>query len=71
MQANVGDQLVVQGMHVGEHVRHGVILEIRGAAGAPPYLVRWDDSGHEALVYPGPDSSVMPTMGTESGGDGS
>jgi hypothetical protein len=37
--------------------RHGEVLEVRGADGAPPYLVRFDD-GHEMLVYPGTDAVI-------------
>lgn len=58
MNADVGDQLVVRSTHVGEPVRDGEVLEVRGADGAPPYLVRWTDNGHEALVFPGPDAVV-------------
>jgi len=35
-------------------VRDGEILEVHGEDGGPPYLVRWSDSGHESLVFPGP-----------------
>jgi Domain of unknown function (DUF1918) len=59
MQANVGDMLVVRGHHVGERERDGEILEVHGEAGKPPYLVRWSDTGHEGLVFPGPDASVQ------------
>jgi hypothetical protein len=58
VQAVVGDQIVVQAAHVDEPVREGEILEVRGADGAPPYLVRWSDDGHEGLVFPGPDAHV-------------
>ena len=58
MRASVGDKLVIQGHHVGEHERDAKILEVRGKDGAPPYLVRWSDTGHEALVFPGPDASI-------------
>jgi hypothetical protein len=37
--------------------RHGEIIEVRGAHGEPPYLVRFDD-GHETMVFPGGDFSV-------------
>ena len=30
---------------------------MHGTAGAPPYLVRFDD-GHTALCFPGPDAVV-------------
>jgi hypothetical protein len=59
MQASVGDHLHVHSRTVGEHDHVGVIVEVRGADGAPPYLVRHPD-GHETLVYPGPDAVVEP-----------
>jgi uncharacterized protein DUF1918 len=37
--------------------RLGEIVEVRGTAGAPPYLVRFPD-GRETLVFPGPDCVV-------------
>ena len=51
MRAQVGDELVVKGRHVGDHDRRGVIIEVRGEADGPPYLVRWSD-GHESSFYP-------------------
>ncbi len=51
MKAQVGDELVVRGRHVGDPDRTGVIIEVRGEEGAPPYLVRWSD-GHESSFYP-------------------
>ncbi|ONI85804.1 DUF1918 domain-containing protein [Actinosynnema sp. ALI-1.44] len=62
MQATVGDQLLVHGKNVGLADRQGEIIEVRGDNGAPPYLVRFAD-GHEALVFPGPDSIVRPANG--------
>jgi Domain of unknown function (DUF1918) len=59
MQANLGDRLVVKGRHIGDPVRHAVILEIHGRDGAPPYLVRWDD-GHESVFVPSSDTTVEP-----------
>ncbi|MBI3688360.1 MAG: DUF1918 domain-containing protein [Actinobacteria bacterium] len=57
MHAAVGDRLHVRGHTVGEHDRIGEIIEVRGADGAPPYLVQFED-GHETLVFPGPDAVV-------------
>lgn len=57
--ANVGDRLVVESRHVGEPRKVGEVLEVRGADGDPPYLIRWAD-GHEGLVFPGPDAHVEP-----------
>lgn len=59
MQASVGDHLHTHGRTVGEHDHVGEIVEVRGADGEPPYLVRHED-GHETLVFPGPDAVVEP-----------
>lgn len=59
VQANVGDQLIVEGKHVGDPRREGEVVEVRGDAGGPPYLIRWSD-GHEGLTWPGPDAHVHP-----------
>lgn len=58
MYANVGDRIMIKGHRVGEPERDGEILEVRGADGGPPYLVRWADSGHEALFFPGSDAAL-------------
>lgn len=58
MRAKVGDRLVVRGHHVGQPDRDGEILEVRGQDGGPPYVVRWDDTGHETLFFPGSDAIV-------------
>jgi hypothetical protein len=57
MEAAQGDRIVVHGRNVGSSDRHGVILEVRGEGGHPPYVVRFDD-GHEAVMYPGGDFAV-------------
>ena len=57
MQAAVGDRLHVHANIVGQPERTGEIVEVRGAGGEPPYLVRFDD-GHTALVFPGPDAVI-------------
>ncbi|WP_278265391.1 DUF1918 domain-containing protein [Nocardia sp. AG03] len=58
MRANVGDRLVVHGRTVGRTDQSGEIIEIRGADGAPPYVVRFED-GHEGLMFPGPDAVIV------------
>jgi len=55
--AQPGDRLVIHGRHLGEHERDAEILAV-GADGAPPYRVRWSDTGREALLYPGSDARV-------------
>ncbi len=57
MQASVGDRLLIRGKTVESPDRSGVVTEVHGADGEPPYLVRFDD-GHETLVYPGADAVV-------------
>lgn len=59
MRAHAGQRLVVRGRHQGDADRDAEILEVRGADGAPPYLVRWSDTGHEGLFYPGSDAFVV------------
>ena len=57
MQAAVGDRFHVRAKIVGQMERTGEIVEVRGAGGEPPYLVRFDD-GHTGLVVPGPDAII-------------
>jgi len=59
MHAKVGDRIVIKGHHVGEHDRDCEVLEVHHENGEPPYLVRWGDTGHEDLFFPGPDASVV------------
>ena len=59
MHAKVGDRLVVEGRTIDQHRREGEVIEVRGADGGPPFVVRWSD-GHEALTYPGPDAHTVP-----------
>ena len=63
MNATVGDHLLVHNAHVGEASREGEIVEVRGADGGPPYLVRWKGSDHESLVYQGPDAEILHVAG--------
>lgn len=52
--------MVVEGRTDTHAKREGQVIEVRGADGAPPYVVRWDD-GHEGLVFPGPDAHIVPS----------
>lgn len=58
LRAAVGDRLVVEGHHQGEAKRDGEIVEVLGADGAPPYVVRWDD-GTTSQLYPSSDVSIQ------------
>ena len=49
----------VQGHRVGEPDRDCEVLDVRGTDGGPPYVVRWADSGHETLFFPGSDAMLQ------------
>ncbi len=59
MHANVGDRILVGGRKVGQSQRDCVVMEVRHANGEPPYVVKWSDTGHEDLFFPGSDASVL------------
>jgi hypothetical protein len=58
MHAQVGDRIVVKGVHVGDVARVGVVTALRHADGSPPYEVRWLPDGREGLIFPGPEAHV-------------
>jgi len=60
MRAKLGDRLILESTHVGDRRRIGIVTELRHPDGSPPYMVRWLDDGHEALIFPGPDARVEP-----------
>lgn len=60
MHSNVGDRLVVRSRHLRSYERRGEIVEVHGADGAPPYVVRWEPDGAQGLFFPGPDVVVRP-----------
>ncbi|WP_456789314.1 DUF1918 domain-containing protein [Cellulomonas sp. P5_C5] len=58
VRARAGDRLVVAGAHLGDTGRDAEVVEVRGDDDGPPFLVRWSDSGHLGLVFPGPDAVI-------------
>lgn len=58
MHADVGDQIIVESQTTGRPRRDGEIVGLHHADGSPPYDVRWSDSAHETLVFPGPDARI-------------
>ncbi|MEU0312996.1 DUF1918 domain-containing protein [Nocardioides sp. NPDC006273] len=58
MHALPGDRIVIRSHHIGEPIRDAEVLEVEHEDGSPPYRVRWSDTGHEALFFPGPDAFV-------------
>lgn len=62
--ATVGDHVVIRGHAIGRKERRGVITEIRGPDGGPPYVVHWLDDPHaephDVLFFPSSDADVEP-----------
>lgn len=59
MHANVGDEIVVDPVHVGQPTRRGEILEVLLKNDVTHYRVRWDDNGHETIFYPGSTTHAL------------
>jgi hypothetical protein len=59
MRAKVGDWLVMKGFTLDQPEQRGLITEVHSDDGSPPYMVRWLDSDHVAIVFPGPDAIVV------------
>jgi Domain of unknown function (DUF1918) len=57
MRANIGDVLVV----AGSESRAGLIINVVGQDGAPPYVVKWLSHGHIAMVTPDAYSRIIPS----------
>ncbi len=58
MEANKGDEIVVDAVQVGGPQREGEILEVIDRGGVVHYRVRWDD-GHESLFYPSSTAHIV------------
>jgi hypothetical protein len=54
VRARVGDRLVV-GMD-----RIGVVIGVPAKDGSPPYIVKWLEGGHIAMVQPDQYSRIVP-----------
>jgi Domain of unknown function (DUF1918) len=66
MKANVGDWLVFKGRTNEQPAHRGIITEVHGAEGSAPYMVRWLETGRDALVFPGPDAMVVTSAEQEA-----
>ena len=58
MRASIGDRMVVASARLDGPLRDGEIMST-GVDGAPPYHVRWADSGAVTVFFPGPDAHVQ------------
>jgi hypothetical protein len=59
MKANVGDWLVIKGTTTELSDQRGLITEVHGADGAPPYVVCWLANDHVTTVFPGSDALIV------------
>jgi hypothetical protein len=53
-----GDELLIDGTHLGDRGRTGTILEVLHGGDVVHFRVKWDD-GHESIYYPGVDAHVI------------
>jgi hypothetical protein len=58
MIAQIGDRIVIEATHLSDTRRVGVVTSVAHADGAPPYLVRWLDSGRTTLIFPGAEARI-------------
>jgi hypothetical protein len=56
MRAVPGDRLIVD----GNPDRVGEVISVPHGDGSPPYVVRWQRSGHIALVSPDSYACIVP-----------
>lgn len=59
MKADVGDWLVIKGTTTELADQRGLIIDVHGVDGSPPYVVRWLETDHVATVFPGADAVVV------------
>ncbi len=56
MHAQVGDRLLVgQGAD-----RIGLVIGVTNSEGSPPYIIKWLNDGHIAMVFPDQYSRIDP-----------
>jgi hypothetical protein len=60
MIAHAGDRIILDGTHLGDSRRVGVIVALSHSDGAPPYQVRWLDDGRTTFIFPGPEARIEP-----------
>jgi hypothetical protein len=57
-KAQLGDRLILEGTHVDDARRVGVVIALHHLDGSPPYTVRWLDDTTNPWSSPGPDACV-------------
>ena len=61
MHASIGDRILIRTGSLDRPSRQGTVRNVLGERDAEHFLVGWDD-GHESLLYPGPDTQVIPAQ---------
>jgi hypothetical protein len=59
VEAHVGDRITIRSTHQGEPERTGEVIGCHEPDGGPPYRVRWEPDGHEALFFPAGTAAVI------------
>lgn len=58
MIAQIGDRIILEGTHLGDPRRAGIVVGVTHEDGAPPYQVRWIDDGRTSLIFPGAEAHI-------------
>ena len=58
MNAQVGDELIIESPEPGTSARIGTIVALRNADGSPPYVVHWLAGDYDSLIEPGPTARI-------------
>ncbi|WP_127507986.1 DUF1918 domain-containing protein [Actinoplanes solisilvae] len=58
MIAHVGDRIVLEGTHLGDARRTGIIVALGHTDGSPPYQVHWLDNDRTTLIFPGAEARI-------------
>jgi hypothetical protein len=59
MKGSVGDEIIVEGRHLGDLPRKGEVLEVLQTGGVTHYRIRWDD-GTDCVFFPSSDARFVP-----------
>ena len=58
MTHQVGNRIVVIPVHNESAKREATIIDLRGTAGDPLYVVEWADNGHRTIVRDGHGATI-------------
>ena len=59
MKGKVGDEIIIDGRHLGDLPRTGEVLEVIETGGATHYRIRWDDEGSDCVFFPSSDARFV------------